>query len=281
MLQQQQAGNLRSQESGSKSQASRFDRPPENDPLQTSVNMLLAGSSPRPTPEQIKKLKQDLEKDPVLKGFTLENLKVQSINGEYVFTAILTKDGQAKAAVAFQKQDQGSLHMYVGLNPGQRTTVFSSDFTNAFKFRFSASNSETALAMQTLKAAPAGQSLAMMSQSSGVALTTDVPRTRSNFDPAKPKILVDGQQRVSPTHPDPSLDEYAVNDHGTLYTPEKIEFSTENNRRVVKVYYQVEGEMREAIFKPDAAREIAEQASGIIKSTQHKGGSGGDQPPRP
>lgn len=226
---------------------------------QATINMLLAGSSPRATPQQLEDLKKALEKEPGLKGFTLENLKVQSINGEYVVTATLAKDGEPKAAVAFRKQEQGSPMMYVGIDPGKRTAVLTSDFSNSFCLSLSNTDSFSKTALQGLAGAPETHSLAMVNDRTGVALSADIAKTREKFDPNRPNIVLDGNNRVSAAHPEASLDELSVNDNGKVYHPEKVEFSTEKGARVVKVYYKVDGEMREATFKGERyGRDVAQ-----------------------
>ena len=223
--------------------------------VQATINMLLAGNNPRPTPQQLDELKKALEKDPALKDFTLENMKVQSINGEYVVTAILTKDGEPKAAVAFRKQVSSPTAMYVGIDPGKRTNLLSSDFANSFCLALDKDDAFTKTAMQGLGNAPENHSLAMVDARTGLALSTDITKTRMNFDPSRPTIVLDGNQRVNASNKDPRLMELAVHDGGKAYFPEKAEFSTEKGARVVKVYYRVDGELREATFRGERSGE--------------------------
>ena len=240
--------------------------------VQATINMLLAGNSPRPTPQQLDELKKALEKEPALKGLTLENLKAQSINGEYVVTAVLTKDGEPKASVAFRKQDSSPAAMYVGIDPGKRSNVLSSDFANCFCVALNDQDRFTKTATRGLAGAPETHSLAMVNARAGLALSTDITKTRSNFDPNRPTIVLDGNQRVNATNQDPRLMELAVNDGGKAYFPEKAEFSTENGARVVKVYYRVDGELREATFRGERyGDEMAQQAKKALRDSMNLG----------
>jgi len=268
MLQQQpSSGSQRSQshdqskgnESASKNESGR-NPSGEVSGVQATINMLLTGNNPRPTPQQLDELKKALEKEPALAGFTLENLRVQPINGESVITAVLTKDGEPKAAVAFRKQSSSPTAMYVGIDPGKRSNVLTSDFSSCFCLSLNKDDRFTKAAIQGLSGAPETHSLAMVDAQSGRSLSADIFKTRSNFDPNRPTTVLDGQQRVNATNSDPRLMELSVNDGGKVYHPEKAEFSTEKGARVVKVYYKVDGEMREATFRCERfGKEIEEQ----------------------